>query len=56
MGVSADIARAALFLGSDLASFITGAIIPVDGGWVLSGAATYMASVVSEFARMARKD
>ena len=33
MGVPADIAKAALFLGSDLASFITGAIIPVDGGW-----------------------
>jgi NAD(P)-dependent dehydrogenase (short-subunit alcohol dehydrogenase family) len=56
MGVPADIAKAALFLGSDLASFITGAIIPVDGGWVLSGAAIYMASVVPEFARMARKD
>jgi NAD(P)-dependent dehydrogenase (short-subunit alcohol dehydrogenase family) len=56
MGVPADVARAAVFLGSDLASFITGTIIPVDGGWVLSGAATYMASVAPEFERMARKD
>src|SRR3954447_468568 len=56
MGVPADVARAALFLGSDLTSFITGAIIPVDGGWVLSGAATYMASVVPELARKARKE
>jgi NAD(P)-dependent dehydrogenase (short-subunit alcohol dehydrogenase family) len=56
MGVAADVAKAALFLGSDLASFITGVVIPVDGGWVLSGAATYMAAVVPEFERVARKD
>ena len=38
MGVRDDIANAAMFLVSDAASFITGAILPVDGGSRLMGA------------------
>jgi len=37
MGTPDDIANACLFLGSHMASFITGAILPVDGGWVQGG-------------------
>ena len=33
VGQPREVAQAALFLASDEASFITGAILPVDGGW-----------------------
>ncbi len=36
-GTLADCAQLALFLASPLASWITGALIPVDGGWSLYG-------------------
>ena len=33
-GKAMEVAQAALFLGSDDASYVNGAILPVDGGWV----------------------
>ncbi|WP_412028141.1 SDR family oxidoreductase [Deinococcus yunweiensis] len=42
MGVAQDIANAALFLVSDAASYVTGVILPVDGGQnMLGGAPQY---------------
>ena len=42
MGDPIDIARAAIMLSSPLAGYISGAILPVDGGWSLGGASGAM--------------
>ena len=36
-GKPGDIANAAMFLASDLAQYINGAVLPVDGGWTAGG-------------------
>lgn len=36
LGEPSDVANAALFLASDLSSYITGHALPVDGGWTMS--------------------
>ena len=37
-GLSSEVAGACLYLASPYASFVSGAILPVDGGWHLGGA------------------
>jgi NAD(P)-dependent dehydrogenase (short-subunit alcohol dehydrogenase family) len=39
-GTARDIANACLWLASPMASYVTGAVIPVDGGWALGGASS----------------
>jgi NAD(P)-dependent dehydrogenase (short-subunit alcohol dehydrogenase family) len=51
MGRVDDIARMALFLASDWGSYITGAVIPVDGGLSLTGPRDFTAA-----AQASRKD
>jgi NAD(P)-dependent dehydrogenase (short-subunit alcohol dehydrogenase family) len=41
VGTAADVANAALFLGSDEASWITGVTLPVDGGSTIARAASF---------------
>ncbi len=40
LGTADDIANAAMFLSSPMASYISGVVLPVDGGWSLNGAGT----------------
>lgn len=51
-GAGQDIANAALFLGSELASYITGVVLPVDGGWSLGGASIAMTKLSELAAKM----
>jgi 3-oxoacyl-[acyl-carrier protein] reductase len=39
LGEPGEIANSVAFLCSDLASYITGAVLPVDGGWLAFGGA-----------------
>jgi len=38
LGTPEDVGNACLFLASELGSYVSGAVLPVDGGWLLSGA------------------
>ncbi len=48
LGVTSDIGRAAMFLASEYADYITGAVMPVDGGWSLGGVASLMEGVARQ--------
>ncbi|MBM7072696.1 SDR family oxidoreductase [Shewanella sp. 202IG2-18] len=44
-GQKDDIANCALFLASEYSSYVTGTVIPVDGGWSLGGANVALAEL-----------
>jgi NAD(P)-dependent dehydrogenase (short-subunit alcohol dehydrogenase family) len=44
-GTARDIANCCLWLASPMASYVTGAVIPVDGGWGLGGASVSVAGM-----------
>jgi len=52
VGSAEDVANAALLLASPLASYISGAVIPVDGGWSLGGDQVAMGSMAAIFKKM----
>ena len=50
-GEGEDIARTALWLGAPEAGFVSGAVIPVDGGWSLGGYGEVMSGLSALFAK-----
>jgi NAD(P)-dependent dehydrogenase (short-subunit alcohol dehydrogenase family) len=36
-GTAAEIGRAAMFLASDAGAYVSGVLLPVDGGWLAGG-------------------
>jgi NAD(P)-dependent dehydrogenase (short-subunit alcohol dehydrogenase family) len=48
MGEPRDIANAALLLASPLAAYISGAVVPVDGGWSLGGDSASMSAILEQ--------
>lgn len=51
LGAVEDVAAAALLLSSPQAAYVTGAVLPVDGGWSLGGDQVATAAVLAEIAK-----
>jgi NAD(P)-dependent dehydrogenase (short-subunit alcohol dehydrogenase family) len=49
MGTTTDVAKLALVLASPFANFVNGAVIPVDGGWSLTGFGDLMDKLAAQF-------
>ena len=54
-GTKQDIADCCLWLASSMASYVTGAVIPVDGGWSLGGTSVSSAGMKKMFGEPAKK-
>jgi NAD(P)-dependent dehydrogenase (short-subunit alcohol dehydrogenase family) len=54
-GTPQDVAHAALFLASPLAAYVSGAVLPVDGGWSLGGVGVAMAGLADFFKEQTTK-
>jgi NAD(P)-dependent dehydrogenase (short-subunit alcohol dehydrogenase family) len=55
VGVPGDVANLCMFLGSEFASYVSGAVIPVDGGWALNMPGTTLDPVLDAIAKAGGK-
>ncbi len=53
LGSAREVASTIMFLASPFANYVTGAVIPVDGGWSLGGASRMSAALSDAFAQQA---
>ncbi len=49
LGGAHEVGEAAVWLASDSASYVSGVVLPVDGGWGLAGAASVTDKIVEHF-------
>jgi NAD(P)-dependent dehydrogenase (short-subunit alcohol dehydrogenase family) len=55
-GTTRDVADVCLFLASPLAAYVTGVVLPADGGWSLGGASTAMAAIAAQLPKTSGDD
>ncbi|MGI9463255.1 MAG: SDR family oxidoreductase, partial [Aestuariivirgaceae bacterium] len=55
IGTKSDMASICLFLGSEMASYVNGTVIPVDGGWHLNIPGTALDPVLDMIASAKNK-
>ena len=55
-GTPRDVADVCLFLASPLAAYVTGVVLPADGGWSLGGASTAMAAIAAQLPKRSGDD
>jgi NAD(P)-dependent dehydrogenase (short-subunit alcohol dehydrogenase family) len=55
-GTPRDVADVCLFLASPLAAYVTGVVLPADGGWSLGGAVTAMTAIAAQLPKRSDDD
>jgi NAD(P)-dependent dehydrogenase (short-subunit alcohol dehydrogenase family) len=55
-GQPQDVANVCLFLASPLAAYVTGVVLPADGGWSLGGAITAMTAIAAQLPKRSDDD
>ncbi len=55
-GTPRDVADVCLFLASPLAAYVTGVVLPADGGWSLGGASTAMTAIAAQLPKRSGDD
>jgi NAD(P)-dependent dehydrogenase (short-subunit alcohol dehydrogenase family) len=55
-GTPRDVADVCLFLASPLAAYVTGVVLPADGGWSLGGVSSAMTAIAAQLSKKSGDD